>query len=214
MIRVRKSAIVPQSLTTTSSYDGEDVREQLFTDQDDKCYLCERTRETDFHIEHYKSQDNHPELIQKWENLLMGCSYCNGKKLALFDDILNPVTINIEEEIEQHFDFGNKKAIFTSAINDVAHNKTIELLSRIHNGTKPPIRKFKEERFVEHVISVVSRFLDLTKNYLENPTIENEKAVRDELSIDKEMLGFKYWIVKDNADLYSAFASDIVWNKI
>lgn len=212
MIRVRKTNIVPQSLTTTSSYDGEDVKKQLFADQDDKCYLCERTRETDFHIEHHKSQDNHPELVLNWDNLFMGCSYCNGKKLALFDDILYPVATNIEEEIIHHLDFENKKAVFSSTIDDVAHNKTVELLSRIHNGTKR-VRTFKEEKFIEHVISVVSRFLDLIKRYFENPSKDNEKAVRDELSTDKEMLGFKYWIVKDNVELYKVFASDIIWNK-
>lgn len=212
MIRIRKNTTVPKSLTTTSSYDGEDVKEQLFADQDDKCYLCERTRETDFHIEHHKSQDNYPELIQNWNNLFMGCSYCNGKKLALFDDILYPVTTNIEEEIIHHLDFENKKGVFSSTIDDIAHNKTVELLSRIHNGTKR-VRTFKEEKFIEHVIGVVNRFYELVKRYLENPSEDNEKAVRDELYIDKEMLGFKYWIVKDSPELYKTFATDIIWNK-
>jgi len=75
------------------------------------------------------------------------------------------------------------------------------------------VRTFKEEKFIEHVISVVSRFLDLIKRYFENPSKDNEKAVRDELSTDKEMLGFKYWIIKDTPQLYAVFKDDIKWNK-
>lgn len=45
MIRISKSQIVPESLTETQTYDGEDVQERLLHDQHRKCYLCERTRD-------------------------------------------------------------------------------------------------------------------------------------------------------------------------
>ena len=51
MIRISKSQIVPESLTETQTYDREDVQERLLHDQHRKCYLCERTRTTDFEIE-------------------------------------------------------------------------------------------------------------------------------------------------------------------
>lgn len=37
MIKVYKSSQVPSSLTTTSAYDGEDVKQQLLVDQHNKC---------------------------------------------------------------------------------------------------------------------------------------------------------------------------------
>ena len=40
-----------------------------------------------------------------------------------------------------------------------------------------------------------------------------EKAIKDELAKDKELLGFKYWIIRDTPLLYEAFAQDINWNK-
>ena len=40
-----------------------------------------------------------------------------------------------------------------------------------------------------------------------------EKAIKDELAKDKELLGFKYWIIRDTPLLYEAFAQDIIWNK-
>ena len=71
MIRVYKDSNVPSSLTTTTAYDGEDVKKQLLADQHDKCYLCERNRDTDFEIEHHRSEHNYPELRQNWDNLFM-----------------------------------------------------------------------------------------------------------------------------------------------
>ena len=212
MIRVYKCPEEPSSLKRTSKYDGEDVKIQLITDQHKKCYICERQRITDFEIEHYKSQKNYPDLIRDWDNLFMGCSYCNDKKLNFFDNILNPIDSNIEETIEQRIDYDNKRAVFKSDINDNQHNNTIELLNRIYNGTSH-IRKIKEKQFFEYALSVINRFLELAFHFLEKPSLENEKAVRDELAIDREMLGFKYWIIRDNPTLLKVFAQDIIWNK-
>lgn len=212
MIRVKKSHNVPSSLTTTSRYDGEDVKKQLLADQNDKCYLCERKRDTDFEIEHHKSIHNFPKLEQDWNNLYMGCGYCNRKKSDSFDNTLVPKDCNIEDEIEQSIDYFNKKAVFSSKINDEQHDETMELLYRIYNGINQP-RTTKEERFFEQALSVMNRFTDLVMKYQETPTPETEKAVRDELSITKELLGFKYWIIKRDHILRQVFASDIVWNK-
>ena len=46
-----------------------------------------------------------------------------------------------------------------------------------------------------------------------HPDANTEKAIKDELAIDKELLGFKYWIIRDTPMLYEAFAQDIIWNK-
>lgn len=212
MIRVYKHPDAPSSLTTTKNYDGEDVKKQLLADQHDKCYLCERNRDTDFEIEHHKSEHNYPDLVQDWDNLYMGCGYCNRKKSDSFDNTLVPNGCNIEDDIEQSIDFANKKAVFSSKVDDEQHNETIELLYRIYNGTKR-VRTFKEERFFEQVLGIVNRFADLIKNYQENPSRDNKKAVSDELTIDKEMLGFKYWMVKKDNVLSQVFANDIIWNK-
>lgn len=212
MIKVYKDSQIPSSLTTTSAYDGEDVKRQLLADQRNKCYICERVCETDFEIEHHKSKTNYPHLVQDWNNLFMGCGYCNRKKSSRFDDILNPKDCNIEEEIEQRIDFANNKALFHSKVDTMQHHTTVELLNKVFNGSKC-IRKVKEEYFFERVLSVVNKFLDLVCRYQNNPTSETEKAVKDELAVDKEMLGFKYWIIIDNPRLYAVFAKDIVWHK-
>lgn len=212
MIKIHKHPHMPSSLINTSAYDGEDVKRQLLTDQHNKCYICERSRHTDFEVEHYKSQTNHPDLIQDWANLLMGCGYCNRKKSDTFDNTLNPINCEIEKEIEQRIDFENKRALFKSKENDAQHEETIELLNRIYNGTSR-MRKIKEERFFEQALRIINLFLVLVYRYLEDPTPYNENAVRNELAIDKELLGFKYWIIQDNPHLHIIFAKDIIWNK-
>lgn len=212
MIKVSKSKDTPQSLLRTKAYDGEDVKQQLLTDHREKCYLCERFLRTDFQVEHHKSRKFHPELIQEWSNLFLTCSYCNGKKGEDFDDMLYPIDIDIENEIEHCIDFGNNKAEFTAPTTSDKHNQTIELLKRLHNGTKK-IRNTKEDRFFGQIIEVINHFYQLADKYLENPSEENGNLVREELQIEKECLGFKYWIIKNNPRLYKKFADDIIWNK-
>lgn len=212
MIRVGKSNDTPRSLLTTKAYDGEDVKRRLLSDQNNKCYLCEHVLHTDFQVEHHKSQKFYPALYQEWNNLFLACSYCNGKKGEYFDDMLYPVDIDIEDEIEHGIDFGNKKAIFRALKTGVEHDETISLLNKLHNGTRK-MRNSKEEKFFEHIIEVVNDFYQLVNDYLAKPSEENCEMVREELHIDKEYLGFKYWIIKSNKYLYERFANDIIWNK-
>lgn len=212
MIRVFKSSVAPSSLRTTNRYDGEDVKKQLLADQYDKCYLCERNRDTDFEVEHYKSKNHYTELRQDWNNLFMGCRYCNGKKSDSFDNMLNPKYCNIENEIEQSIDFTNNKAVFSSKVIDEQHNETIKLLYRLYNGTGR-VRSIKEKYFFGQALSIINRFSDLVKKYKETPSLDNERAVKDELSINKDLLGFKYWIIKKDDVLFATFANDIIWNK-
>ena len=105
MIRVFKREEEPKTLNTTKAYDGEDVQEALGEDQHDKCYLCERLCTTDYVIDHFKCQKKHPELIREWLNLLFSCSYCNGRKSSTFDNLVNPITCNVEEENRKRKNF-------------------------------------------------------------------------------------------------------------
>ena len=212
MIRVTKTSTAPLSLSTTSTYDGQDVQHQLEHDHQGKCYLCERHLCTDFQVEHHKSQENYPTLKQDWNNLFWVCVYCNGKKGSRFDNLLDPTSVNIEDEIKQTIDFNHKQAAFTPLIKTESHKETCNLLAKIHNGAGN-LRKLREERCFEYVMGVVNDFYRLVSQYLNAPTSENRDLVREELQIDKECLGFKYWIIKGHPRLSTVFANDIVWNK-
>lgn len=211
MIRVRKSEKVPSSLLNTSQYDGEDVKEQLLKDQHEKCYICERKMGTDFEIEHFKSKNNNPELRQEWTNLFLACGYCNKKKSSSFDDNLYPLDTNIEDEIEQRIDFSRNKASFVTTIDDVPHQNTVRMLHVFFNG-KQKMRVIKEQCFFDEAKQKMNRFLEKVNTFLMEPTPANRALVAAELSIDQEMLGFKYWVIRDN-HLETEFKDEIVWNK-
>ena len=211
MIRERKIGIIPSSLLTTSQYDGEDVKVQLLEDQHEKCYICERKLGTDFEIEHFKSKNNYPELRQEWTNLFLACGYCNKKKSSSFDDNLYPLDTNIENEIEQRIDFSRNKASFTTSVDDDPHQNTVRMLHVFYNG-KQKMRVIKEERFFDEAKQKMNRFLEKVNTFLMEPTPANRALVTAELSIEQEMLGFKYWVIRDN-HLETEFKNEIVWNK-
>lgn len=214
MIREAKSSVSPSSLSSHIRYDGPDVVDQLFTDHHGKCYLCELKAKQHFEVEHFKSKENYPELKFEWSNLLLSDGYCNGKKSKNFDNILNPNSNNIEDIIEQRIDSLNRKALFQSSETSVEVQKTVDLLNRLYNGTyAPKLRTKREDKFYKEVERVINAFNITLYNYQLDSNPQTEKAVREELSIDKELLGFKYWIIKDKPELLAVFENDIKWNK-
>lgn len=214
MIKVFKKSISPESLTAQKKYDSEEVKQQLIADHQGKCYLCERVLTTDFQVEHLHSQEHFPEEKYDWHNLFLSCSYCNGKKSNLFDDILNPAQEPIESLITQELDYLNKKAVFkqvnTPASTEV--QQTLSLLERIFNGTHK-MRKIKEERFFEDFLSKMNAFQKAINNFLMVDNDQTMLALQEELTTDREFLGFKYWIIQSNPNLLCEFAKDITWNK-
>lgn len=214
MIREVKSPISPSSLSAHKRYDGPDVVDQLFADHHGKCYLCELKAKQHYEVEHLKSKENFPGLKYEWSNLLLSDGYCNGKKSKSFDNILNPNIHNIEDIIEQRIDSINRKALFQTSNTSIEAQKTVELLNRLYNGTyAPKLRTKREDKFYKEVERVINAFNLTLFNYQFNTNPQTEKAVRDELAIDKELLGFKYWIIKDKPELLTVFGNDIKWNK-
>lgn len=85
-------------------------------------------------------------------------------------------------------------------------------MDRLHNG-RNKLRKKKEENFFEYILGIVNNFNRLLSQYLIEPTEENRNLIKEELSINKECLGFKYWIIKSHDQLSLIFKEDIIWNK-
>lgn len=212
MIQLQKTTTAPASLATKNKYDGEDVKALLAKDHYDKCYICERQLTTDFQVEHLHSQEHYPDEKYNWDNLFFACSYCNGKKSANFDGIVNPTKEAIEEKIVQKLNYRDNKADFIRNDTSKAIEQTIILLKRIFNG-KNAIRKVKEERFFEEFLSKMNNFEKAVNDYLSAPTPETKEVVRELLSIEQEFLGFKYWIIKNNPTLFREFSNNIIWNK-
>ena len=74
------------------------------------------------------------------------------------------------------------------------------------------MRVIKEEHFFDEAKQKMIRFSRMVNDYLMNPTPTARSLISAELSIGQEMLGFKYWIIRDN-HLENDFKDEIMWNK-
>lgn len=213
MIRLYKHPYPPASLSGKTSWRGDDVISRLAADQHGKCYLCERFRDTDYHVEHLRNKERYPGLACEWSNLFWSCSYCNEKKHNLFDNLLNPADNDIEDIIYQAIDFPNSKAVFAPVTPpDPAVEDTVALLYRIFNGTKN-MRNFKEERFYSYAKSRITSFQKMALDWLRDEDPATERCIIRELDVKAEFLGFKYWIIRSNPGLLAAFGPHTLWNR-
>lgn len=211
MIRISKSSDRPQTLD--KSYNTDEICSRLLADQNDKCYLCERCMDTDYEVEHFKSQANNTDLVQTWENLFAACSYCNGKKSNRFDHILNPTHYNMESLIHHSVDFIHQQVVLTSTDASVDASSTIELLSLIFNG-RLKFRNLREQRFYNKFIQKLNFFSFAVDQYLSGKHDEFFPIIKEQLDIHSEYLGFKYAIIHSNKLLKQDFGSMTIWNKI
>jgi uncharacterized protein (TIGR02646 family) len=216
MIRVRKSIEVPQSLQAQNcnKYDSEDVKVVLYENQNGKCYLCEQKTRKSFEIEHFKAKTEgyYPELKFTWSNLFLSCPYCNGRKSNDFNHLLNPIDDDIEEIIEQRILFDKNRVEFESSHHSESIKQTICLLDKLLNG-KSGIRDIKGQILYKDIERETMFFMELLLKYRLESNQTNKQAVIDCLHVSKEFLGIKFWIMKDNINLYNEFKSYLVWNK-
>ncbi|WP_299288808.1 hypothetical protein [uncultured Mucilaginibacter sp.] len=215
MIRVYKSEVVPPSLQVENckKYDNQDVQDSLVKDQHQKCYLCEQNTNKSYQIEHLraKAENFNPELKFVWTNLLLSCSYCNGRKPNSFK-LLDPVTNNVEDIITHRLDFSNNMVVFETSRNGIQENNTTKLLSKLFNG-EVNLRDKKTQILFEDLQREIIFFLGLLNTYNLKKDHENKLKVIDSLNIKKEFLAFKYWIIKNNKTFYNDFKEYIIWNK-
>jgi hypothetical protein len=210
MIRIRKSSVAPAELAS-KGYGANSVQVAILTDQDDKCYLCERKRSTDFQVDHLQSRNNCPEKENCWDNLFIACGYCNLKKSNNFDDICNPSQMDIECEITQKIDFSTNRVLFKARTTNGSLDRTAELLSRLYNGTRPGLRTTREERFYNEFIQQMNVFQQAVLRYMEQG--DNEAEIKQLLDVKAENLGFKYSILAETPALMSKFKDSIKWNR-
>lgn len=212
MIRVKKTMPPPNCLGA-SGYNDDMVVRQIDSDQNGKCYLCETRTTTDFEVEHRHSIA-HNGKKDDWNNIFLACSYCNAKKGARFDDVVNPAESNVETLIEQVYDVDSKKFIFKSTQNtDSSLESTMLLLERIFNGTNPRMLKLREEKFRKKFLYEYNGFIERLERYVRLPSEENKKFVLADLDLTSEYLGFKYHYIMAIPKLAEKFADAMKWNR-
>ena len=123
MIKISRTSAPPILSTSIAQrrYRLDPVVAALWAMQRGKCCYCEQSipgSGLGTHVEHFKPQTTYPNLRNVWENLLLACATCNGKKSDEFpltgneeQLLLNPSDPNIDPE--EHIDFimGNEPNI-------------------------------------------------------------------------------------------------------
>ena len=94
MINIKRTKC-PKSLkdspTQGKKFCDKSVVKAVWKMQSEKCCYCERLIPEDGHlkaVEHFKPQDKYNHLKNDWDNLLLACSQCNGKKSNKFPTML------------------------------------------------------------------------------------------------------------------------------
>lgn len=95
-------------------YNHPQVKDSLRTMFSSKCAYCEShiTHIGHGHIEHFRPKSRYPDLCFEWDNLMLSCEVCNGKKYKgdTFpkeqdgSPFVNPVEENPEDFFEFEFD--------------------------------------------------------------------------------------------------------------
>lgn len=212
MIRVRKSEEEPETLST-KGFDDDKVKETLLTDQDEKCYLCERVVDLDYQVEHLESQSGAKDKVNQWDNLFLACSYCNGRKKHNYDDIPHPDAQNWEDIINMRVDVLSKKVVIETDSEDGGVKHLVKLLDVLHNGKKKNMRNLKERRFWDLLKDSYDKFIRHLNAYIDNPCDETKKSVEEDLNIKSEFLAIKYQKILSLPKLAAVFEKDMKWNR-
>lgn len=212
MIKVRKSTVIPPSLLepACNDHNGQDVQAALLVDSDRKCYICEQYVNKTFQVEHHKGQAQFPDLKYDWTNLFMSCVYCNGRKSGGYD-LLNPIENKIEDLIIHRLTLSKKSVLFTGDPLNPQTSSTISLLKKLFNG-KNDLRDVKCKELYEYLQREYVKFLEFLVDYKTESTESNKQKIIDSLLVTKEFLAFKYWIIKDDAELFPEFQEYMLFN--
>ena len=216
MVNVVKSSVVPASLATeklkvSGSYRMADVVEQIFTDFNNKCYLCEEKEITNINVEHFKPHRNaNVDLKFDWANLFYCCAHCNNVKgdriefdnilncTLESDDVLNKVKLKIEA-----MPFGEIQVIPLD--DDEATQNTALLLSRIYNG-ETPLKLLEGVNLRKRIIREVNEFINLLFDFDDETNTPEEKEdyrnkLRRKLSEKSPFTAFKVWTIRGKPEL-------------
>ncbi len=208
MIRIKKTTEDPQGLYL--AYNHESVSKQILSDQNNKCYLCERIMVTNYQVDHLIPVSRRPDKEKQWTNLFCACDYCNGRKSDGWYGLADPTSYYVEKVIEQTNNFTDKEVVFNSEDGSEGVTQTVSLLTRLFNG-KRGLRNMKDKIFYEYFIRNINVFQVAIDCFLQDKSAENRLIVRQHLDCKEEFLGFKYWIIKSHHELNEEFAQDIIW---
>ena len=169
------------------SYCSSDLLEAFDNDFFSKCYLTEEkfVNSWGLDVEHFKPQNEQPELIYEWTNLYPASHWANMKKPSQTPKggYLDPCSPddNVEEEIIYYISAdGSKLTIEAKDENNTKAKNTAKLLDLLHNGRKKDKNSIKVAENLKTNIQKKSRLIL-------NLIIEYQNEMNSELKRQKEI---------------------------
>ena len=171
MINVKRNEAAPVELANNSFVGSKEALIRMFFG---KCYLCETKDAVGLEIEHFKPQNQFPELTYDWNNLFLVCHHCNTIKNYTLDRIKDKailnctdITVIIKDLI--HFECNsNPKEKIEISCKEEAPNEdlenTIELLDNVFNS-KTESKKFDAKFLTNNVTIEMKKLLDVLHEY-------------------------------------------------
>ena len=171
MFKVTRTYPAPASLALRKSYSDEDVLSTLEEIFYGKCYLCESKYIINLNVEHLKPhKEKNDDLKYDWNNLFYVCSRCNNFKRAIYDNILDCTSTEIDvllgiKHAPPASPYGKLK--ITAQLNCERTILTADLLQKIFNSDSTANKKIAGKELRKRVFLALNHFNNLFIDYLD-----------------------------------------------
>ena len=168
MIDVKRSVEPPASLKKQTSWSGDDVKKQLWTDFLGKCYLTELpVTEAAISVDHFRPKGNScfKYLTFDWENLFPTDRNANERRPKNWPvgGLLDPsANDHVEERLQQYLDDENIPHFAASDLDDTQAVNTAAQLEHLHNDAHPKAADLRTA-IKEYLTKVLAKLLELRR---------------------------------------------------
>jgi hypothetical protein len=214
MVKLTKRPL-PEGITINSPQDyrtGE-VLNILVEDCHRKCYICE-DKPTSINVEHIIPHRNDLDIKYCWDNLFIACGHCNNLKGTKYDNIINPVLSDPEENIALSIEISED---FIESVgicplnNDSITLNTVALLELVYNGGSTNIKEIECANLRnEHLVPDIQHFIQYIHDYISEPELGYDTLIRREINRSSKFSAFKRKIILDHPKLSKIFKDALI----
>lgn len=197
------------------------VKEDFYS----KCYLCESNDLQAINIEHFIPHKENLDLKFDWNNLYYACYHCNNTKLSKYDNILDPLTDDVENLISYKFQaFHQSQPVEIKA--NTSHklyldnksriDSTVNLLNDIYNGQNTHIKHLESVSIRKSLKKEIQNFQQDIEEYedallyQDKDSLKNAlKSIKNHLHKASQFTAFKRDLIKSIPELNNLFGQFI-----